>query len=71
MNLEKIVFHWEEIFNSGNSAHTTEFLALGKALKIWIYNQVLFLNTSNSVFQKQNLLKTNLECDGYAFFSPK
>ena len=34
MNLEKIVFHWEEILNSGNPAHTTEFLALGKALKI-------------------------------------
>ena len=36
----------------GNPAHTKDFLALGKALKIWIYNQVLFLNTSDSVFQK-------------------
>ena len=37
-NWEKCVFHWEELNfeHTGNSVHTAEFLALGKALNIYI-----------------------------------
>ena len=39
MNLEKLIFHWEK-WNSkptGNSVHTTEIVALGKALLAKLY----------------------------------
>ena len=42
MNWEKLIFHWEKwnFEPNGNSVHTTEILALGKALLARIYFKV-------------------------------
>ena len=56
MNLEKLIFHWEK-WNSkptGNSVHTTEIVALGKALLARLYLKVKVYTNLLSV---HNLLR--------------
>ena len=54
-NWEKYVFHWEKLNfeHIGNSVHTEEFLALGKALHIYI-NYLMFYASRQHVKSKHS-----------------
>ena len=54
MNWEKLIFHWEKwnFEPTGNSVHTTDIVALGKALlarlylKVKVYTNLLSVHNS-------------------------
>ena len=56
MNWEKLIFHWEKwnFQPTGNSVHTTEIVALGKALLARLYLKVKVYTNLQSV---HNLLR--------------
>ena len=54
-NREKCIFHWEKwnFERTGNSVHTTEYLALGKTLLVRLYLKVkIYITNLLTVYMK-------------------